>query len=90
MIMFDVPRKGKKVKAFWIEQNKSKGLRKGCLIFTFFDVLLNNMIYIWTKIISYPLNCQKTMMLQRRGQQNKLLAEFKCFIQNNNTKATNW
>ena len=29
------------------------------------------------------------MMLQRRGQQNKLLAEFKCFIQNNNTKATN-
>ena len=47
MIMFDVPRKGKKVKAFWIEQNKSKGLRKGCLIFTFFDVLLNNMIYIY-------------------------------------------
>ena len=29
MIMFDIPRKGKRVKAFWIEQNKRKGLREG-------------------------------------------------------------
>ena len=67
MIMFDIPRKGKRVKAFWIEQNKRKGF--GCLIFTFFDVLLNNMIYVWTKIISYPLNCPQTMILERKEQQ---------------------
>ena len=56
-------------KHFELNRIKVKGFEKGCLIFTFFDVLLNNMIYISNKIISYPLNCQKTMMLQRRGQQ---------------------
>ena len=64
--MFDIPRKGKIVKAFWIEQNKKKGFEKGCLIFTFFDVLLKNIIYLWTKIISYLLNCPQTMILQRK------------------------
>ena len=36
MIMFDIPRKGKRVKAFWIEQNKRKGLREGLFNFHFF------------------------------------------------------
>ena len=44
MIMFDIPHKGKRVKAFWIEQNKKKGLREGLFTFHFFDVLLNSMI----------------------------------------------
>ena len=63
--MFDIPRKGKRVKAFWIEQNKRKGFEKGCLIFTFF----NKIIYVWTKIISYPLNFPQIMILQRKEQQ---------------------
>ena len=87
--MFDIPRKGKRVKTFWIEQNKEKSLEKG-LIFAFFDVLLNNMIYVPTKIISYPLNCPQTWFYRGKSNRNKLLAEFKCFMQNNNTKATNW
>ena len=69
MIMFDIPSKDKRVKVFWIEQNKRKGLREGLFNFYFFDVLLNNMIYVWTKIISYPLNCPQTMILQRKEQQ---------------------
>ena len=42
MIMFDIPYKGKRVKAFWIEQNKRKRLREGLFAFLFF--LLNDMI----------------------------------------------
>ena len=34
-------------KHFELNRIKVKGFEKGCLIFTFFDVLLNNMIYIY-------------------------------------------